>query len=68
MAATRQQTGFSSTTQSVGKMVTFAFAEIDNDNVLSNNNQRSFVATDPTLLEHIKAIEDYINANKLNQL
>lgn len=51
-----------------GDRVTYTYNEI-NDSTgepISRNNKRNFYVVDDELLEHIKAIRDFIKDNKLN--
>ena len=49
-----------------GDRISFTFNETnDSGDIISTNNKKSFFAIDPTLSEHIKAIREYIETNKL---
>ena len=49
-----------------GDRITFTFNETnDSGDIISTNNKKSFFAVDPTLSDHIKAVWEYIEENKL---
>lgn len=49
-----------------GDRVSFTYNELnDGGDIISQNNKKSFFALDPSLSDHIKAIWDYIETNKL---
>lgn len=49
-----------------GDRLSYTYSEIDDQGNLINQNQRgNFIVTDQTLLGHVRAINDYITQNKL---
>lgn len=49
-----------------GDRVSYTYNELnDSGDIISQNNKKSFFAIDPGLIEHIKAIREYIEENKL---
>jgi len=49
-----------------GDRISFTYSEIDESgNLVSQNNRKNFVVTDPEIKEHIDAINAYISENKL---
>ena len=52
-----------------GDRVSYTYNEIDEETgePISVNNKKSFYAVDPKVIEHIKAIREYIQKNKLEE-
>ena len=49
-----------------GDRVSFTYNVLDDTgNILSVNNKKSFFAVDPALSDHVKAIWEYIETNKM---
>lgn len=49
-----------------GQMVSFTYSTLDeNGNFLKRNTKESFLLENPEILEHVKAINEYIMANRL---
>lgn len=51
-----------------GDRITYSYSEVNPETgeVFSNNNRGNFIIFDNDLKQHIQAIEDWINKNKLN--
>lgn len=52
-----------------GDRISYTYNEIDGNTgePISVNNKKNFYAVDPELTEHIKAIREYIQENKLEE-
>lgn len=59
----KKVTSFTHLITGEGSRIAFTYSELDSDgNLISQNNKGNFVAMDEKLLEHINAINNYINA------
>lgn len=64
----KQLSSFMSINADGGERISFTYNEIsEGGDLISTNNKKSFFAMDETLKEHIKAIRDYINTQKLGE-
>lgn len=59
-------TSFTAHTTAEGQRISYTYSVIDEEgNIINQNIRENFVVVDAGLQSHIKAISDYINANKL---
>lgn len=64
----KKLTSFNKMTTGEGIRVSFTYSEIDNTGFVAKKNVKgSFVALDAELLEHIQAIEQFINNKHLKE-
>lgn len=50
-----------------GNRIAYTYSELnESGDIISQNNKGNFVVVDPDLVEHINAINGYINQNKLD--
>lgn len=61
-------TGIAIITTGEGERISFTFTTLDSDgNIISTNNKGSFIVMNDELQEHITAIKNYVNTNKLSK-
>ena len=62
-------TGIALMTTGEGDRVAYTYSIIDEEgNLISPNNKGNFIALDAELINHIQAIRDFVNANKLSKV
>ena len=62
-------TGIALMTTGEGDRVAYTYSVIDEEgNLISPNNKGNFIALDAELINHIQAIRDFINTNKLSKV
>lgn len=61
-------TGIAIITTGEGERISFTFTTLDSEgNIISTNNKGSFIVMSDELQEHITAIKNYVNTNKLSK-
>lgn len=61
-------TGIAIITTGEGERISFTFTTLDSEgNIISTNNKGSFIVMNDELQEHITAIKNYVNTNKLSK-
>ena len=62
-------TGVALITTGEGERVAYTYSIIDEEgNLISPNNKGNFIALDAELINHIQAIRDFVNTNKLSKI
>ena len=62
-------TGIALMTTGEGDRIAYTYSVIDEEgNLISPNNKGNFIALDAELINHIQAIRDFINTNKLSKV
>lgn len=62
-------TSFTKLNTAEGKRISFTYSEIDeNGNLISQNNRGNFIVTDRKVSDAIKAVEEYIENNHMNEV
>lgn len=62
-------TGIALMTTGEGDRVAYTYSVIDDEgNLISPNNKGNFIALDAELINHIQAIRDFVNTNKLSKV
>lgn len=62
-------TGIALMTTGEGDRVAYTYSVIDEEgNLISPNNKGNFIALDAELINHIQAIRDFVNTNKLPKI
>ena len=62
-------TGIALMTTGEGDRVAYTYSIIDEEgNLISPNNKGNFIALDTELINHIQAIRDFVNTNKLSKV
>lgn len=61
-------TGIAIITTGEGERISFTFTTLDSEgNIISTNNKGSFIVMSDELQEHVTAIKNYVNTNKLSK-
>ena len=69
MGKLNKLTGIALMTTGEGDRVSFTYSVIDEEgNLISPNNKGNFIALDAELINHIQAIRDFVNTNKLSKI
>lgn len=69
MGKLNKLTGIALMTTGEGDRIAYTYSVIDEEgNLISPNNKGNFIALDAELIEHIQAIRDFINTNKLSRM
>lgn len=68
MATLKQLSSFMVLNVDGGDRVSFTYNEINSETgeLISQNNKRNFIALDPSFVEEINKIREYIRTNKLS--
>lgn len=67
--AINRLTGIALLTTGEGDRIAYTYSVIDDEgNLISPNNKGNFIALDAELINHIQAIRDFVNANKLSKI
>lgn len=62
-------TGIALMTTGEGDRIAYTYSVIDEEgNLISPNNKGNFIALDAELINHIQAIRDFVNTNKLSKV
>lgn len=62
-------TGIALMTTGEGDRVAYTYSVIDEEgNLISPNNKGNFIALDAELINHIQAIREFVNTNKLSKV
>lgn len=63
----KRLTSFTHLTTGEGDRIAYTYSEIDSaGNLISQNNKGNFIAVDEELIEHIRAIQNFIKNNHIN--
>ena len=69
MGKLNKLTGIALMTTGEGDRIAYTYSVIDDEgNLISPNNKGNFIALDAELINHIQAIREYINTNKLSKI
>ena len=69
MGKLNKLTGIALMTTGEGDRIAYTYSVIDEEgNLISSNNKGNFIALDAELINHIQAIRDFINTNKLSKV
>ena len=68
MGKLNKLTGIALMSTREGDRVAYTYSVIDEEgNLISPNNKGNFIALDAELINHIQAIRDFVNTNKLSK-